>query len=165
MEQQHLDVLLKVCSRLRDTPVEWALTGSLGMALQGVELPVHDIDLQTDEQGAYAIERCFSEYVVKPVTCVESERIRSHLGALEMDGIKVEIMGAVAKRLDHGSWEAPVQVTRHRQWIEVRGVRVPVLSLEYEVEAYRKMGRIEKAEMLRSWLAQRRESGCPRGER
>jgi hypothetical protein len=165
MEPRHLDVLLKICSRLREVTVDWAVTGSLGMALQGVDLPVHDIDLQTDEQGAYAMERCFPECVFKPVSYIASERIRSHLGALEMDGTKVEIMGAVAKRLEDGSWEAPVQVTRYRQWIEVRGVRVPVLSLEYEVEAYRIMGRTEKSEMVKSWLAQRRVSGAPGGER
>jgi hypothetical protein len=161
MEQQ-LEVLLKICRRLRDTKLDWALTGSLGMALQGVDVPVHDIDLQTDEQGAYAMERCFRDDVVKPVTHTISERIRSHLGALEIDGIKVEIMGAIEKRLDDGSWGAPVQVIRHRRWIDVRGVRVPVLSLEYEVEAYRKMGRIERAEMLKSWLEQRGASGGPR---
>jgi len=31
-------------------------------------------------------------------------------------------------------------------------MRIPVLSLEYEYQAYLKLGRIEKAEMLRSWL-------------
>jgi hypothetical protein len=162
MEQQHLDVLLKICRRLRDTPVQWALTGSLGMALQGVDLPVDDIDLQTDEQGVYAIERCFPDCVVKPATYKVSERIRSHFGALDIDGVKVEIMGAVQKRLDEGGWEEPVEVAQHRHWIEVRGVQVPVLSLEYEVEAYRKMGRIERAEMLKSWLERRRASGTRR---
>jgi len=156
MEQRHLAVLVKISRRLLDIPVEWAVTGSLGMALQGVELPVHDIDLQTDEQGAHAIERCFPEFVVRPVSYVASERIRSHLGALELDGVKVEIMGAVQKRLSDGSWEAPVQLGEYRRWIEVQGIPVPVLSLEYEVEAYRKMGRIERAEMLRTWLAERR---------
>jgi hypothetical protein len=152
MDGRHLDVLVKICGRLRDGPVEWAVTGSLGVVLQGVELPVHDIDLQTDEQGAYAIERCFAECSIRPVSYVASERIRSHLGALEISGIKVEIMGAIQKRLDDGSWEAPVQVGPYRRWVEVQGIRVPVLSLEYEVEAYRKMGRIERAEILKGWL-------------
>jgi hypothetical protein len=29
---------------------------------------------------------------------------------------------------------------------------VPVLELEYEVESYRRMGRLEKAEKIRRWL-------------
>ena len=156
MEEQYLGALLKVCSRLRDIPVDWAVTGSFGMVLQGVDLPVHDIDLQTDEPGAYAIEARFPECIVKPVTYTVSERIRSHLGALEIGGVKVEIMGAVEKLLDDGGWEAPVQVAQFRRWVEVQGTRVPVLSLEYEVEAYRKMGCLQRADVLERWLAERR---------
>jgi hypothetical protein len=156
MEDLHLQALMNICSRLRDTPLDRAVTGSLGMALQGVELPVHDIDLQTDEEGAYAIESCFPECVVKPVAYTVSERIRSHLGALEINGVKVEIMGAIEKHMDDGSWGAPVQVGEYRRWIEVRGLQVPVLSLQYEVEAYRSMGRTERADMLKRWLENRR---------
>ncbi len=139
-------------SVLLGTDVVWAVTGSLGMALHGLDLPVHDIDLQTDEQGAYAMERRLAQYVIRPVGYTPSERMRSHLGALEIEGVKVEIMGAVQKRLGDGSWEAPVDVLGCREWVEVRGARIPVLSLEYEYAAYQKMGRTATAEVLRKWL-------------
>jgi hypothetical protein len=34
-------------------------------------------------------------------------------------------------------------------------MRLPVLSLEYEEEAYRKLGRLEKADAIRKWLTSR----------
>lgn len=148
----HLKALAVIVDRLRDRAIAWVVTGSLGMALQGVPAQVHDIDIQTDEDGAYEIERCLAAYVVKPVRYSESERIRSHFGALEVDGIKVEIMGGVQKRLNDLDWEEPVRVEDHRHWITVDRMRVPVLSLEYEYQAYLKLGRVERAEMLRSWL-------------
>lgn len=122
------------------------------MALQGVPVTVHDIDIQTDEDGAYEIERCFSECVIKPVRYSLSEQIRSHFGTLEIDGIKVEIMGDLQKRLGDQSWEEPVKVESHKQWVEIDGMQIPVLSLEYEYHAYLKLGRSEKAEILRNWL-------------
>jgi hypothetical protein len=122
------------------------------MALQGIPVEVHDIDIQTDKDGAYEIENCFAEYVVQPVRYSESERIRSHLGVLEIDGIRVEIMGDIQKHLGNQTWEEPVKVERYRHWVEVGGMLIPVLSLEYEYQAYLKLGRVEKAEMLRSWL-------------
>lgn len=128
------------------------------MALQGVPVQNHDVDIQTDKDGAYQIERRFSEYVIKPVCCSVSERIRSHFGALEIDGIKVEIMGDIQKRLDNQGWEEPVKVECYRRWVEIDGMRIPVLSLEYEYQAYLKLGRSDKAEMLRDWL-QRTEAG------
>ena len=98
------------------------------------------------------MERLFSECVVRKVALSASESIRSHFGALEIDGIQVEIMGDIQKCLPDGSWEEPVDLERHRRFVEVAGMRVPVLSLEYEAQAYLTLGRVEKAEMLRKWL-------------
>lgn len=155
----HLKVLAKIIRRLEGCDCAWAVTGSLGMALQGVPVQVHDIDLQSDKDGAYAIERLLSEYVVEPVRYAASDRIRSHLGRLEIDGIKVEIMGDVQKRLDDQGWEEPVRVELHRRWVEASGWRVPVLSLAYEHQAYLKLGRLDKAELLREWLEATGQNG------
>lgn len=152
IDPQYLNALRNICQRLQDERLIWVVTGSLGMALQGVDVEVHDIDLQTDKDGAYEIESRFSEFVVKPVRDSVAERIRSHFGLLEIDGIKVEIMGEVRKRMEDQTWEEPVDVPRHRRWVEMEKMRVPVLSLEYECDAYLKLGRSEKADMLRKWL-------------
>jgi hypothetical protein len=39
--------------------------------------------------------------------------------------------------------------------VEVEGLRLPVLSLEYEYRAYLALGRVERAEMLRRWFQAR----------
>jgi len=152
--KDYLKVLEKIAIRIQDGSINWVVTGSLGMGLQGIPVQVHDIDIQTDEYGAYEIEHRLAEYVVQPVCYLVSERIRSHFGALEIDGIKVEIMGDIQKHLGDESWEEPVNVEQHMRWVEVEGMRIPVLSLEYEYQAYLKLGRSEKAEMLRQWLKQ-----------
>ena len=157
IEAQYLNTLRKIYTHLQDNKVNWGITGSLGMALQGMTVDVHDIDIQTDKDGAYEIERRFSEYVVKPVLYIISEQIRSHLGALEIGGIKVEIMGDIQKRLDDQTWEEPVKMERHKCWVEIDEMQIPVLSLEYEYQAYLKLGRNEKAEMLRNWLQKSKE--------
>lgn len=45
IEKQHLNTLRKIYTRLQGKLLNWAVTGSLGMALQGMELNVHDIDI------------------------------------------------------------------------------------------------------------------------
>ena len=148
----YLKVLRKINTQLSNTNVNWAITGSLGFALQGVPAEPNDIDIQTDKRGAYEIERHFSEFMTKRVTLSSTEKIRSHFGKLMIDGIKIEIMGDIQKRLEDGNWENPVNLEHHKRVVEVEGMKVPVLSLEYEYQAYMKLGRIEKAEMLRNWL-------------
>jgi hypothetical protein len=152
IEKRYSDVLRKICGLMEGIQFDWAVTGSLGMVLQGMDLPVHDIDIQTDEDGAYEIERRLADFVVKPVLFKGSDRMRSRLGKLAIDGIQVEIMGAIQKRLPDGSWEAPVLVADHRRWVELTDLKVPVLSLEYEVEAYQLMGRADRAALIRAWL-------------
>ena len=148
----HLAVLGLICRRLAGADVLWALTGSLSFALQGVNLIAHDIDLQTDQAGAYEIERRLAAYVTCPVAFRESDQIRSHFGALTIDGLPVEIMGDIQKRNSDGSWEPPVDLALHRQVITVGEMAVPVLSLAYEAEAYLKLGRIERANQLRAYI-------------
>lgn len=152
IDPRYLEVLRKIYNRLNNTDVNWVVTGSLGFALQGMPVEPNDIDIQTDKQGAYEIERHFSDFVTEKVRFSSAERIRSHFGELMIDGIKVEIMGDIQKRLEGGNWESPVDLECHKRVIEVEGMQVGVLSLEYEYQAYLKLGRIEKAEMLRKWL-------------
>ncbi len=141
--------------RLTDQPVVWALTGSLGHALQGLPVTPRDIDIQTDAPGAYAIERIFADLSWLPVRYIVSKRIRSHLGKLRIQGISIEIMGDVEKRLPDGSWTRPPRLPEHIHFADLDGQRVPVLSLDYEARAYELLGRQERARMLRDWLAQK----------
>lgn len=152
LNPSYLNVLRKIYARLMNTNVNWVVTGSFSFALQGIALEPHDIDLQTDEAGANEIERRFSEFVTRKVVFSCSEKIRSHFGVLLIDGIKVEIMGDISKRLENGTWEEPVNLERHKRSIVVEGMQIPVLSLEYEYQAYLKLGRIEKAEVLKQAL-------------
>ena len=146
------NVLHQIYARLSDTHVNWVITGSLGFALQGVPVQPNDIDIQTDTVGAYEIENLFSDVVIRKVEFSATERIKSHFGALQIDGIEVEIMGNIQKKGTDGLWEEPVDPAHYRRLVNIDGLLVPVLSLEYEYQAYLKFGRVERAKMLRRWL-------------
>ena len=159
IDPTYLNILRQIYTRLKDSSINWAVTGSLGFALQNVPAATpHDIDLQTDEAGAYEIERLLSEHVTRNVAFSSVENIRSHFGALTIDGIKVEIIGDISKRLEDGTWEEPVDLERYKQFVQVEGMQVPVLSLEYEYQAYLKLGRLEKAQIMRKVLQDRDKS-------
>ncbi len=138
---------------LQKTKVVWAITGSLGFALHGMKLKVNDIDLQTDASGAYEIERTFAKHVVRQVKFSVSHKIASCWGELKIEGVRVEIMGALQKKLPNGTWESPIEVEKYREFISFECMRLPVLSLKYEEQAYRKLGRTEKANQIKEWLS------------
>ena len=51
----HIQALRLITERIGDAAVDWVLTGSTGMAAQGMPCDVHDIDIQTDRAGAYQL--------------------------------------------------------------------------------------------------------------
>lgn len=156
ISEQQKRAIQTIAQRLGDLEIAWCITGGLGFALHGICLPVNDIDLQTDREGAYRIEGAFSDHIVRRVTFSQSTRIRSHFGELYVEGVRVEIMGALQKRQLDGSWEPPVDVLKHRQVVNLDSLSLPVMSLAYEEQAYRKLGRTEKADRVRAWLTKQK---------
>jgi hypothetical protein len=96
--------------------------------------------------------------VQRNVVFSSTERIRSHFGALLIEGIVVEIMGDLQKRREDGTWEPAVDLEKQKRFIHVEGLDIPVLSLAYEAEAYRKLGRHERAGLLHQAALHRAEA-------
>ena len=151
--ENYLSALKIIVERLEGQGITWAVTGSLGFALQGVPVTPRDIDLQTDTGCAYEMESLFSEYLRRSVGPKITPVMRSVIGELEIEGVTVEIIGGVQKRERDGHYEPPVDVEKHLLVIEYEGLQVPVLDLEYERDAYLKLGRTETAALLADWLA------------
>jgi hypothetical protein len=157
-KKQYLPILHKVYLQIKDNRNGWVITGSLGMALQGMDIDVHDIDIQTNKEGAYEIESKLKQFSTTPVNSVSSELIKSYLGKFIVDDVQVELMGALQKKLKNGNWEEPVNIENYREWVKVESMTVPVLSLYYEYEAYKKLGRYEKAEKIFKWINHRKNN-------
>lgn len=147
----HRRVVLTLAERLADADVAWALTGSTSFALQGVPVDPDDVDVQTNVGDAATVAECFPDCVVDPVAFSEGEGIRSEFGVLDIEGVRVEVMGGV-QRWEDGRWSAPTDVTEHREFVSLHGTSVPVLSLGYEVEAYDALGRDDRATLLAEYV-------------
>ena len=150
-----MKALRVIHDRLQGAGITWAVTGSLGFALQGVPVAPHDIDIQTDKKGAYEIERLLHEFVVERVQYSSAERIRSHFGVLIINSIRTEIMGDIEKRTSEGTWQPVDDLKKYLRRVKIDDLAIPVLSLEYEYEAYMQLGREDKARFLYNWLKRR----------
>jgi hypothetical protein len=157
-------VLRTIADRLSGMREVWALTGSLGLRLQGVPLEVHDIDLQTTRVGAFEVEQNLESYIVQPVSFFEGGRIRSYFGRLELGGVEVEVMGDLQKKLPDGRWDQPPDLEVLLSTVAWQGRTIPVLDLVYELEAYRILGRQRTAKRIARRLTSARR-GFEGGER
>jgi hypothetical protein len=154
VDRGYLNTLKIIHDKVSKTDIIWAVTGSLGFALQGIPVTPHDIDIQTDKNGAYRIGDLFAEYVVERVGYSSTDKVRSHFGVLSIGSFRCEIIGDIEKRLDNGTWSSAPNLQDHIHYVQVDKMRIPVLSLQYECQAYTQLGRYDRVEILQQWLRQ-----------
>ncbi len=151
----HGEALIKILETVPPDEIPWVLTGSGGLRLQGVGVPINDLDIQSDRAGIELIAERFSDLLRVPPKLKVSPLLRSYMGEMELGGIKVELIGDMQHRAKNGSWREPVNLLNHRHWVSWEGRQVPVLDLHYEAEAYTRMGRPTKAAAILTVLASR----------
>jgi hypothetical protein len=91
-----------------------------------------------------------------PVHFWKSEHTLSYHGQAEINGLQVEFLGDIRHLRSDGTWETPLNIESVLVWIEWHHLQIPVLSLDHQALGYEKMGRVQKAELIRSTL--RKES-------
>lgn len=147
---QHADVLSLLVEKVPPAENLWALTGSAGLRLQGVDLSVNDLDLQTDSKTVFLLEKELAEFMKVPVHLWESEHTLSYHGQAEINGLQVELLGDIRHRQPDGTWGTSLEIESVLVWVDWRNLKIPVLSLTHEAFAYEVMGRVQKAELIRS---------------
>jgi hypothetical protein len=136
----------------------WSLAGSTASVLQGFPgYDPPDIDLATTMEGAYIMEGCIaaSGAVVRPVHYSVRAPYASYFGIFEVDGVKVEVMGALVIRCPDGvidvsdhwaRWSDEVRVC------ELDGQHIPCVPLEWQIIANAMLGRFDRVEALAHYL-------------
>jgi hypothetical protein len=151
LPESHARVLEFLLDWVPPNEFQWALTGSASLRLQGVDLAVHDIDIQTDGNSVYLIEQRLVEYMKTAVRAWDSPGMRSLDGKAEMDGIQIELLANVTHKMADGNWSSYTDFKR-LIWLDWHGRRVAVFPLEDEANAYEAMGRTEKAALIRETI-------------
>ncbi|MCJ7434473.1 MAG: hypothetical protein MUO77_13385 [Anaerolineales bacterium] len=152
LPEQHAQVLSLLVEKINPAEYLWVLTGSASLRLQGVDIPVNDLDLQTDEKSVYLLEEKLAEFMKVSVHIWESEHTLSHHGQAKISNLQVELLGDICHRHPDGTWETPLDIEINRVWVEWRELKIPVIPLAHEAIAYKKMGRSQKAELIRAAL-------------
>ncbi len=149
---EFLPVLRQIDTAMREEGITWALTGSTGLAIKGIPVTPHDIDIQTDREGVQAFARRFAHAMVEAPYWRESEHTRSWFASFLIDGIQVEVMGDVQHKDEDGYWDDPANLAANTITIQVADMHIPTPTLDFEEEAYRSMGRHGKANLIAQYL-------------
>jgi hypothetical protein len=141
------------CARLADLPFPWAVTGSVGLVVSGFDLEPRDLDLETDAPGAVAIGGRLATEAIEPVRLVAGERVRSHYGRFDVEGVVVEVMGDMSIRDAAGTWHPRLDFEADVEILAWCGLTIPVVRPAAQLRMYERLGRPERVALLRRHLA------------
>jgi hypothetical protein len=130
----------------------WVLGGSCCLALHGVKLTPHDIDIITDPDGAYRIGESLQKMTdeKRAVTWGEGQHIRSHRGIYWLGEIKIDVVGAGELR-EGEDWIPPRSPSEWKiETLTLPGseLNVTAFTLEHERDANRRLQRDDKVRLI-----------------
>jgi 8-oxo-dGTP pyrophosphatase MutT (NUDIX family) len=144
-----------ISAKLAHEQVRWALVGSTNLALHGINVIPGDIDIISDRESAYRIGSLLRHSEVTPVTNAQSEDMRSYLGKYLIEGVEVEIMGDVWRKVGQEWTNISEWVLSAPARVRVGKVDLPCCPLEKELIAYEisaREGDDDKVQRIRAAL-------------
>lgn len=136
------EVIKIISAKLKGKKIRWVLVGSVSLALQGVKIKPKDIDILTDKEGAFQIEKLFEKHKIQvfPVKLSHSKLFKSYFGKFKIKGVKFEVMGDLKEKVGN-KWVSFSARLKSPKIVKLEGIKVPVSSLEEQLKSYSRLRR------------------------
>lgn len=146
VDSRIIEALWIITKHLKRANINWTVVGSVSLALQGIDIEPNDIDILTDEHGAFQIGLLLKEYEVKPVR-FRADIFESFYGLYDIQGTKVEIIGDLRVKID-GILVSLSDKIKPPKLIQIDSMTIPVSSLHDQLFFYEKLGREKDTERI-----------------
>ncbi|NTW72721.1 MAG: hypothetical protein HGA49_10855 [Eubacteriaceae bacterium] len=123
-----------------DRNIQWALTGSMNLALQGLDVNPLDIDIITDVIGFNAIVDLMQNNIDGSAGYVKSGRISSYYAKFCIDDTDVDVFSNITNMIDGKYLDAHAGWQEYIKYIFASDCEVPVMSLLFEKKVYGMIG-------------------------
>jgi hypothetical protein len=144
MDEEHNKKVVKVLEfildKLSKTDIDWVLTGSTNLLIQGLFVQAKDIDIVSTKEDLFRIEKMFAKYIKKKVQYSESKKYRSWFGRLVIKGIQVDLMAELEYKPPESDWVKSFTM-ENRIAITFNNTQINVNPVENELTFYKKMNR------------------------
>lgn len=149
--EDKLKVLEKVAAAFEKDGITWALGASALLYFKGIAQDFGDIDIVTVIEEIPKIKEALRGLgEPEPENPANRGKARAYL-AYRIDGIEVEIMAGLVFQTESGRHEYSLCKEEIKDFAPLRGIRIPLQSLEEWKIYYSLMGRTEKVRMIEEW--------------
>ena len=141
MEDKDIKIVLEIIlDSLQNKKFIWRLEGSANLRVQGLDTPVRDLDITTNDEGIEIFRNALKEFIVKDFF---SQKINGPSIVGNIQEFEVEINSYGDRKLNM------FDKTKTILW---NGLKIPILPLKYAKEFYKLIGRKEKVKLIEEKL-------------
>jgi hypothetical protein len=163
-----IEALLSLHETLDNGPVQWAVGGDLGEALQTIQTEPDCIEIVTNKEGAQQIFSAVSEDNPKAMELqtVKLERnssvggieypiyIRSYYFEFFLGCVKVKVHGDMQYKINDWDWGDKLEFTP--DYVNVAGAKTAVVPLQLIHEIYQNLGWTDRSEKIEQKIGKRK---------
>jgi hypothetical protein len=153
--EKNIEALRIIVNKLKGEYINWAIGGSMGLAIHEVSVEIHDIDIFTNTEGADKIFMLLREYNIELMQHKEDAQFKAYYGLFEINGIKVEVI-ADLEIMEESKW-VKLENLRIKEIKRYKDMTVPILDIRHEHDANKRIGRIDKANTIAEFLRKEEE--------
>jgi len=138
-----LDEIIPECSL---SHFDYTFVGRTALALQGIDVPVSDIDIATHKEGVFRFAHMFNKYTLTPPCWSETQQIAGYFSQYMIQNVLVEVMGEARNKLSGQllSYD-PIKNTTP---VIFKGNHVSTMQLEDQLITNLLFGRFDRVEIL-----------------
>ena len=146
-----LTLLSHVAKELNNRKVTWAIGASMLLYFKGIVSDFHDIDILVKEEDIdQAKEALLSFGIMQSPNQSISYKTKQFM-EFEVDGVEFDLMAGFVIINNDKEYYFALQNEDIKDFVEVRGVQIPLQSLEEWRMYYQLMGRDEKVRLIDDW--------------
>lgn len=140
MEKKEIHNVLQELLKYFDKDYRWRLEGSANLKVQGVECNVHGLDIVVDLETYRKIKKKLGDKILADKFIPDKGMF---ILSMSVKGVEIKII-----RYYDQSMEMLDRILEEEWW----GIRVRILPLKYARESYTKIGRLEKVQLIDSYV-------------
>ena len=147
MKKEIIEALKIIHEKMQD--IKWYLIGSANLSLQGMDFSPNDLDIIVSVVDFPEISKIFNEFLISDMGQIKSsiKDVKLWKLKLKINNIDIEILGE-----DLGGFYIKDLKNSKLDFIKLGEITIPCRTLESEINAYEKLNRTEKAELIKNFL-------------
>lgn len=143
--------LKKFCSMVKDTTIDWWLTGSCASCIRGINLDPHDIDIMIDSKSTSIVTEIFKDFLIEPIVDTNGW-LTKEFGVIFMD-VRIDIASDPVASLDNPiPLDCGQYAKNNLEIIEWEGYKIKIPLLQLQLNANEKRGRLYRIKKISEFI-------------